>query len=253
MLTLVVCNDTSCGNDTYLDTTGERYQATSTLDAIQSTLAAIENVDKYFLGALLPDDDEASVIGGSGLGSSSNPIFASSEDQAIISQFNLENGSVASFLWAALLSAVSPFVVAFIFLGLHQAWLRHRIPRKAEPAPSTVTGEDTAEEGAHAKSISSRSNYTKKRAGLALLAGLAVTAFAVMLPVVVLLDGDEPERLVVFEQGVTVACPECVNGVPTADYLEATPITILSRAVRLMVMSPAVTVSGVQRREDDWL
>jgi len=182
---------------------------------------------------------------GGGGGGGSNPIEPNAGDQAIVSQFDLESGSVASYLGVAALSATAPFVVAYVLLALHQVWLRHRVAGRPNPAAKDIGG-DTA--------VGAKPAFNRRGGGgvghhvgtALLLAGLVVMAFVVGLPIVVFGEGD-PSILPKFEEEVALSCPGCINGVPTAEYLEATPVTTNSRQVRVTLVTHAARVRQEKR------
>lgn len=241
MLTLFVCDGTSCDA-----TTGG---AAAETEFPTESISAILNVDKAFIGAFFMADPEVSPVGASG---GSNSIFSSAEDQAIISQFNLDDGSVASFLGAALVKAIAPFLAAYVFLVLHQAWLRQRVAERSLPAAAVIAGEESLEEATGTRDSSSgwMMSAAARKLGLALLAAGAVTALVVSIPIVAFGDG-EPEILPEFSEDVTLACPGCINGVTTADYLDAALITSASRVVRALLMTKAVRVREIAAHRRD--
>lgn len=221
MLTLFVCNGTSCGDKAELSV---------------GSIDPILNVDKAFIGSFSANAEKGVIGGGGG----SSPIDPNAGYKVIVSQFDLESGSVASHLGVAALAATAPFVVAYILLALHQVWLRNRVTRRPNPTAKDA-GEDTAE-GAKPWPNRRGGGCIGHHAGtILLLAGVVIAAFVVMLPIVVFGES-EPEILPKFEEEVALPCPGCINGVPVAEYLEATPVTTNSRQVRATLMSQAVRV-----------
>jgi len=201
VLTLSVCNGTSCSDRTAVSA---------------ASIDPILNVDKAYIGSFSADAEASVLGGGGGGGGGSNPIEPNAGDQAIVSQFDLESGSVASYLGVAALSATAPFVVAYVLLALHQVWRRG-------------------------------GGGVGHHVGTALLlAGVVVMAFVVGLPIVVFGEGD-PSILPKFEEEVALSCPGCINGVPTAEYLEATPVTTNSRQVRVTLVTHAARVRQEKR------
>ena len=227
MLTLFVCDGTSCDISTTADETA--FPAES--------ISAVLNVDKAYIATFMGDADVDLVGGGGGSGS----IFSATEDQAIISQFNLDDGSVGSFLGGALVTAITPFVTAYIFLVLHQAWLRQRVTEKSRPAAAVAGQEPPAEAKGWRRALMSAS---ARKMIAALLAGLAVAAFVVSVPILALGDGD-PEILPGFAEEITSACSGCINGITTEEYLDAAPIASASRVLRATLMTKAVRVRDV--------
>lgn len=227
MLTLSVCDGTSCDVD----------DTAAVAEFPAESISAVLSVDKKYIGGFVGDDD-ISLVGAGGI---SNSPFSSTEDQAVISQFNLESGSVASFLGAALVTAIAPFVATYIFLALHQAWLRQRVT-ETPPLSAAAAADEEPLEAKVDRCSGWMNSDGARRLWLALLAGLAMAAFVVSFPIVAFGDG-EPEILPGFAEEITSACPGCINGVTTAEYLDAAPIASASRIVRATLMTKAVRVS----------
>ena len=205
------------------------------MDVSVASIDPILNVDKEYIGSFSAD------AGGGvlGAGGGSNPINPNAEYQAIVPQFKLDSGSVGSYLGVAVLSATAPFVVAYILLTLHQVWLRYRVIGK--PHPVTADAREDTTVGTKPGSTRCSGCIGHYVATMLLLAGVLVTIIVVVLPIVVFEQG-EPEVLPKFEEEVTFSCTGCINGVPTAEYLEASPITTNSRQVRATLMTQAVRV-----------
>lgn len=265
MLTVFVCEGTSCEDRT---------------SASAAITDPILNVDKEYIGSFSVDAEET-VIGGSG---GSSPLKPDAEYDTIVSQFGLGGGSLVSYLAVAIATATMPFVMAYFFLGLHQAWLRQRVTRGPGPAGAAsngnnsargVTGfrggvagaggsysgeskQDEAPSGRQGevkqqggccvrrittvrepgKSGASCSRMIDSNLGMVLVAGLAALAFVVMLPLAIL--GHEDEGVLHgFDEGFALSCPTCINGVPSAEYLEATPVAADSHTVRVTLMTQA--------------
>lgn len=240
MLNLSVCDGTSC------DGTGS-ISAAAEFEIIGASISAILNVDKEYIGTFL-DDENVPLVGAGG---GSNSILSGTEDQAIISQFNLKSGSVASFLGLAFVTAVTPFVAAYIFLVVHQAWLRQRVAKKSRPAAAAVApGEGSLGEAEEKRDRSAWTVDTAaQKSGKVLLAGVGVIAFVIFFPVLAFRDGGKAETLPEFEEGITAACPGCINGLPTTEYLVTAPITTASRFIRQTIMEKAAWVREITVEE----
>ena len=208
LVTLFVCGDTSCEAAPQLDA--------SAGEALED---AILDLDKTLLLSYGTDSNSAAlgVVGGG------SPIFSVSADEAIVSQLRLEDGSVAFYMLAALASAIAPFLVGYAFLLLHAGWLRQRgsTPLRAHVATAgadqgTSVIADTVEGGCV------RGDAPVKR-GLTLLLGAAVAAVVVMLPVAVNYTASTVTGGIDFEQYIPLACPSCINGVPSEGIAPASP------------------------------
>ena len=237
VLTVFVCEDTRCGDKA----------------PVSAEIAdRILNVDKVFFGGFSVDAEE-SVIGGGG----SNPINPNAAYETIVSQFGLGSGSLVTYLVIAIVTAVAPFVMAYVFLRFHQRWLRQRVTGESDPARphagnAGVPGlrERSPQEGSSQEGKKPASGRCMdKSLRKVLLAGLAATAFVVLLPMAILaFDGDG--ALHEFDEDFASSCPACINGVPSAGYLEATAVAGDTHTVRSTLMTQAARVRERERERE---
>eukprot|EP00903_Cladosiphon_okamuranus_P010732 g10144.t1 len=89
-----------------------------------------------------------------------------------------------------------------------------------------------------------------EEAGAGGAGGVGGRRVRVYLPIFVFGDGD-PEVLPGFAEETTSACPGCINGVTTADYLDAAHIASASCGVRTTLMTNAVRaiLATIPRKE----
>ncbi|CAM9750666.1 unnamed protein product [Ectocarpus sp. 12 AP-2014] len=222
VMTVFVCDDSSCGEG-----------ALGQTDLETDYLNGILNLDKQVIMAFSSTGD-GSTSPVLGLSDSDGNGLSGATDQTLVDQLHLQDGSIASFLGIALATAVAPFAVAYIFLRLHQASLRRRLPGPVRPnASAPDEGQDSAAEDDKTDGRQSGSRSMKR--SLVLLAGVAVTAISVMIPVVVL---DTASTSAVngfgFEPSLSTICPTCINGVVPPEELTLTSPSTVGFLLRTM-------------------
>lgn len=213
VLTLFVCGDSTCEPEPV---------ALVALDqSIVDYLDDANNLKKGFITSYL----EAGGIAG----------FAG--DALVVDQFNLEVGSVGYNLLFSLAGSIAPFVVGYVFLNLHQIFLRQRVAERQQVSQAKEAPDMVILGGQKC------SNGAVKRSWV-LLVGLAVITLAVVTPA--FLDRAWASQRATFgaefDADVPLVCPKCINGFAPARDLSTSSPGVVSETMRQLYLNHGTKV-----------
>lgn len=224
VLTVFVCGGSRCqAAEVQLDGSLVDYTY------IEGLVEAISNLDKRLIQNLFRNDDSG-VLGISGGG---NEPFAA---ETLVDQLGLANGSVGAYVLISLATSIAPFMVGYVFLVLHQLWLRQRV---------SASRPDNQDEDASKLAVFGRQSggCSMVKHVAVLLGASSILAFVVTIPAVLVGEASPSAEFgAEFNTDVPLVCPGCINGFPQTEGLTASSPGLVSEVVREPLLDRAVKV-----------